>query len=576
MSVLNFLKPYRVTMAVAYFFMLLELAVELAQPMLIANIIDKGIMKKDLNEVFLWGAIMVVISIIAFLGALVGSFYASHTSQSFGYDVRVNVFKKIQAFSFANFNQFPTSSLITRMTNDITQIQNTVFMSMRIMLRAPLLVIFGTISALLVDAKLAFYLVIVIPALVLFLIWAMNKGGKLFRSVQERIDAVNAVMRENLTAIRLIKALLRAPYENKRFTASAEMLKKKTVSALRLMETTMPILLLIMNMSILGILWVGHLQIDTGTTQVGSVVAIVNYALRITGAFTPLSFIIMAFSRARASIQRISKVLDTEIDLKDAGEPMSTVHQPLKGKVTFQNVSFRYPETGSDVLHEMSFDIQPGETVAIMGATGSGKSTLFQLIPRLYDATSGTVCIDDTPIQKFKLDDLRKQIGFVPQEALLFTGSIQENISWGKNDATMDQIIAAAKSAQIHETIIKLPNGYNTKLGQKGVNLSGGQKQRLSIARALVRMPRILLLDDSTSALDLKTEAKLLQALKKYSCTTFIITQKVSTAMEADKILLLKDGTLIEQGAHRELLEISPLYQQIYESQFGKGLLKHA
>lgn len=570
MSVFKYLKLYRITYAIGLFFMFIELVVELTQPVLIAKIIDTGIIKRDLDNVLQWGAVMLGISLISFFGSVIGSFFAAHTSQSFGYSVRVNVFKKIQSFSFANFNQFPTSSLITRMTNDITQIQNTVFMSMRIMFRAPLTVIFGTVMALLIDVKLGLFLAIVIPFLVAFLIWAMNKGGRMFRSVQENLDFVNKVMRENLSAIRLIKALLRASFENKRFTEAADDLKKRTVSALRLMETTMPILVLVMNLSILGILWFGHLQIDTGTVKVGEVVAIINYATRITGAFSPLSFIIMAFSRAKASAGRISKVLEADIDLKDSADS-KPITQKVIGKVTFHRVSFQYPGTDKTVLHNLSFSVFPSETVAILGATGSGKSSLFQLIPRLYDVNDGAVLLDDQDIRKMKLGDLRKQIGYVPQEALLFTGTIRENIAWGKESASEEDIVEAAKHAQIHDTITHLPHGYDTVLGQKGVNLSGGQKQRLSIARALVRHPKILMLDDSTSALDLNTEAKLLKALKDYHCTTFIITQKVSTAMEADHILLIEDGGLLAEGTHRELLDSTPLYQQIYESQLGRG-----
>ncbi|MGV3487326.1 MAG: ABC transporter ATP-binding protein [Tuberibacillus sp.] len=570
MRVFKYLKPLRWTAAIALFFMLVELMVELFQPLLIAKVIDTGIMTKDLGNVLYWGSIMLGISLVSFIGSIIGSFFAAHTSQSFGYSVRIHVFKKIQSFSFANFNQFPTSSLITRMTNDITQIQNTVFTSLRIMLRAPLTVVIGTVMALLVDVKLGLFIAVVIPFLIIFLIWAMNKGGRMFRTVQEKLDFVNRVMRENLSAMRLIKALLRADFENKRFTEAADDLKKRTISTLRLMETTMPILILVMNLSIIGVLWFGHLQIDTGDVKVGEVVAIINYATRITGAFSPLSWIIMLISRAMASAGRISKVLEADIDLKDsdASLPMS---RDFKGKVSFENVSFLYPGTDKMVLRQMSFVVQPGETVALMGATGSGKSSLFQLIPRLFDVTDGAVLLDDQDVRHMKFSDIRRQIGYVPQEALLFTGTIRENIAWGKEDANIDEIIEAAKNAQIHETIIHLPNGYDTILGQKGVNLSGGQKQRLSIARALIRRPKILMLDDSTSALDLKTEAQLLSALKEYHCTTFIITQKVTTAMEADHILLIEDGELLDEGTHNELLKQSSLYRKIYESQLGRG-----
>lgn len=576
MKILSFLKPYRIAVAVGLVLMLVELSVELLQPLLMAKIIDAGILAKDLSTVMKWGGIMVGISLMAFLGGVINSFFASHVSQSFGYDVRISLFKKIQSFSFTNFNQFPTASLITRMTNDITQIQNTVFMSLRIMLRAPLSILGAAILALVVDFKLGLYLAVVIPLLILFLIWAMNKGGRLFRTVQEKLDGVNSVMRENLIGMRLIKALLRRSHELKRFTTASDNLKKQTVSALRLMETTAPVLLLVMNLGILGVLWLGNIQVNNGEAQVGEVVAIVNYATRITASLSPLSFIIMAFSRAKASSRRVMNVLETEIDLVDSEEPTPSSFPAIDGKVVFERVSFHYPNTVPPVLTEISFVAQPRQTVAILGATGSGKSSLFQLIPRLYDVDDGAVLIDDQDVRTMKLESLRKKMGFVPQEALLFTGTVRENIAWGKENASMEEIIEAAKASQIHETICKLPKQYETKLGQKGASLSGGQKQRLSIARALVRKPRLLLLDDSTSALDLKTEAKLLQALRKYTCTTLIITQKISTAIEADKILLLEDGKLLTEGTHSDLLGKSLLYQQIFQSQFGKEELAHA
>lgn len=554
--------------------MLTELFVELLHPLLMAKIIDDGILKEDLGVVIKWGGIMVGMSLLAFISGIVNSFYASHVSQSYGFDLRKGLYGKIQAFSFANFNKFSTPSLITRMTNDVTQIQNTIFMGLRIMLRAPLLIIGGVVMALIVNVKLALFLLITVPLLFFFLMWVMNKGWFLFRAVQERLDGVNGVMRENLVGIRLIRAFMRRDHEEKRFRDANDELMEKTVSALRLMETTMPLLLLLMNASIIAILWFGSLHINTGGAQVGEVVAIVHYAMRITSALSIFSWIVMAFSRARASARRITEVLDTEIDLVDR-ETVGKNSRISSGKLEFENVSFTYPETDTAVLENISFVAEEGETVAVLGATGSGKTSLFQLIPRLYDVSEGRVLIDGQDLTTLKMEDVRKQIGYVPQEALLFTGSVKNNIAWGKENASMEEIIEAAKDAQIHDTIVRLPLKYDALLGQKGVNLSGGQKQRLSIARALIRKPRILLLDDSTSALDLKTEAKLLQAIRNYTCTTLIITQKISTAMEADKILLLEDGRLIEEGTHEELLEHSSLYKAIYKSQYGEEANRH-
>ncbi|MED3890788.1 ABC transporter ATP-binding protein [Peribacillus frigoritolerans] len=565
----SFLKPYWLLIILALSLMIIELGVELLQPLFIAKIIDDGILQKDLSVVIKWGSVMVGLSVFSFLGGIVNSFTASHVSQSFGHDVRTSLFGKIQAFSFANLNNIPTSSLITRMTNDVTQLQNTVFMGLRIMARAPLIVIGGAIMAIAVDLKLSLVLVISIPVLVFFLGWVMKRAAKLFKLVQKKLDNVNGVMRENLIGMRLIKAFLRKEHEIGRFDDANEELKRKTVSSLRLIETTMPVLMLVMNVAILIILWLGSEFITTGDIQVGEVVAIVNYATRIAASLSVFSWLIMVISRAKASAERVTEIFETSIDI-DEGKAESKSGAVNGGGIKFLDVSFRYPGTETPILKNLTFSIDPGESLAIIGATGSGKTSLFQLIPRLYEVESGSIQIDGQDLKDIPLNSLRNRIGYVPQEALLFSGTIKNNVAWGKEGASMEEIMAAAMHAQVHETVMKLPKQYETQLGQKGVNLSGGQKQRLSIARALVRKPRILLLDDSTSALDLKTESKLLAALKDYTCTTLIITQKISTAMEADKILLLERGQVLALGKHQDLMQTSDLYRKIVRSQFGE------
>ncbi|MBH0166975.1 ABC transporter ATP-binding protein [Fictibacillus sp. 7GRE50] len=573
-KVFSYLKAYRVAIGVALFLTLTELGVELLQPLIMAKIIDDGILKSDLSVVKYWGAVMFGLALVAFAAGIANSFFSAHVSQNYGFDIRRRVFEKVQSFSFVNFNKFPASSLITRMTNDVTQLQNTVFMSLRIMLRAPLLLAGGVIMSLIVNWKLALVLVVLLPFLLFFLKWVLQTAGSMFRDVQDKLDGVNRVMRENLMGMRLIKAFLRRDFEKNRFEQVSGELKEKTVSSLRLIEVSIPVLLFVMNIGILFILWFGSRQVSMGSIEVGEVVAIVNYSFRISSVLTIISFIIMAFSRAKASAQRIGEVLDTEIDLV---ESQDTDHS-LKignGAVEFKNVSFHYPESDIPVLRNLTFSVNPGQTLAILGSTGSGKTSLFQLVPRLYDVTEGEVLVDGINVKNYPIETLRKAIGVVPQEAVLFTGSISENIGWGKEGATSDEVVSAAVDAQIHETVQKLPNHYDTRVGQRGVNLSGGQKQRLSIARALLRKPKILMLDDSTSALDLKTEAKLLRALKTYSCTTFIITQKISTAMEADHILLLDDGAVEAWGTHTELMNTSPLYVKIVQSQFGEEDFQH-
>lgn len=568
-----FLKKYRVASITALFMMLIELTVELLQPFLISKIIDEGIVKQDLSVVWLWGGVLVASALFAFIAGISSSFFASHASQGLGYDLRDKLYDKVQSFSYSVFNRFATSSLITRLTGDITQVQDTVFMSLRFMTRVPLLVAGSMIMALIVNVKLGMLLVLTVPVLLLFVFWMMKKASLLFRTVQVRLDGVNGVIQENLTGIRLIRVFVRMSHEINRFAKSSEQLMKGTISALRLTESTMPFILLMMNVGIITILWFGRKDIATGSATMGEVVAVVNYSLRTIGALSALSWIVVTFSRASASAQRIHEVLFTEKDVYESqlDHKDNKVNQKtIEGRVEFDGISFQYPGSGIAVLEDISFTAGIGETIAIMGATGAGKSSLVQLIPILYEQDKGVVRIDGIDTRKLDVSWLRGAIGYVPQEVVLFTGSIRDNIAWGLEDASLAQIKEAARMAQIHDTIVHLPNGYDTMLGQRGVNLSGGQKQRLSIARALVRNPKILILDDSTSALDVGTEAELIVALKSLSCTTFLITQKISSTTSADLILLLDEGRLIERGKHEDLMASSSLYRRIYESQYGE------
>ncbi len=568
LKILSHLIPYRLHMIIAWSLMLIELAVELMLPFFLAKMIDEGIVPQEMDTVVTWGVLMLGLAALSFVAGILNSFYSSHVTFRFGYDIRQRLFEKVQSFSFKNLHHFPTSGLITRFTNDVRMIQNGIFMGLRIMLRAPLLVIGGVVMAFLMNWRISLVFLVSVPLLVCLILLIIKKASPMFTKVQERLDQVNRVMQENLAGIRLIKAFLRKKHEQNRFTGANTELMNKTKTALRLIETSMPVLLFGMNMSLLVIIWYGSVGVQADQAQVGEVVAIVNYALRVSMAITMFGFLTLAFARAKASAERLQTVLDEEIDLLEK-DNISEDRIVQDGKIEFSHVDFSYPETKTTVLEDLSFTIKPKERIAIIGATGSGKSTLFQLIPRLYDPTSGQIKIDGTDVSDYSLDNLRTAIGFVPQAPLLFTGSIFENIRWGKNDATMDEIVQAAKDAQIHETITELPAGYDTKIGQKGVNLSGGQKQRISIARALIRQPKILLLDDSTSALDLKTESKLLQAIRTYECTTMIVTQKIETAKSCDRVLLMDDGRMLAEGSHEELLQTSDLYQKIVESQAG-------
>lgn len=574
-TVFSYVKPYKWPIAIALVLMLIELSVELIQPLIIAKIIDDGIMKEDVSVIWTWGGVMMLMAIIAFLSGATNSFFASHASQSFGFDVRTALFKQVQQFTVATFTKFPTAGLITRLTSDVTMVQNVLFMSLRIMLRAPLLVIGSVIMAFIVNAYLAMFLVIGAPFLIFFLYFMVKKGVSYFALVQVRLDRVNRVLQENLQAVRLVKAYLRGKFESSRFEKVSNLLKMDTVKALRVMEIILPLLLFVMNISLLAVLWFGASEIKSNNAQIGELVAIVNYALRMTGAFSMFAFIIMAFARAKASAERMEEVLLVNKGI-ERDENTGKMYEAAEGEISFHNVTFSYPNSSEPVLKNISFNIKSGEKLAIMGATGAGKSTLLQLIPRFFEASSGSVKVDRKDVNKWSLDQLRQAIGLVPQQSLLFTGSIYQNLAWGKVEASTEELQHAAKQAQIHTSIEQFAKGYDTRVGQKGVNLSGGQKQRLSIARALVRKPEILLLDDSTSALDVKTEAALWEALDKEEATMVVVTQKIRTAKGADRVLLLDNGEIAAYGSHEELLETSKLYRQIAESQQEQEVPAHA
>lgn len=538
---------------------------------MMSKVIDDGIIAGNMQAMLIWGGILLGTTLLAFIIGIIGSFYSAHVSQNFGFDLRQSLYERVQRMSFHTFSQFQEASLMTRMTNDVTQVQNAVFMGMRIMLRAPLLVIGSIVMAFIINPSLAVYLLIALPILAIFLGWVMQRNNKLFRLVQDKLDHVNRVMQQSLMGVRLIRVFGRMDHENNRFEQQNKQLKDRTIATLRLAELSLPIVLIVVNGCILIILWVAREQMITGKyVTVGDIVAIVNYAMRIAGALSMISMIVTNISRAAASMNRIDEVFQAANDDSVTSDE-DTQHKQsistIKGHIHFSNVNFSYPQSELQTLHNISFEVDEGEMLAIMGSTGSGKSSLLQLIPRLYEANEGVITVDHRPLTDYSFHQLRSNIGYVPQEVLLFTGTVTENIRWGKRDATMDEVIHATKMAQIHDTIIRLPQGYDTLIGQKGVNLSGGQKQRMSIARALVRKPQILLLDDCTSALDVETENKLLAAVRQLSCTVFLVTQKMSSTAIADRILIVDDGKLIAHDQHEQLLISSPLYQKIYQSQ---------
>ncbi|MCF6139042.1 ABC transporter ATP-binding protein [Pseudalkalibacillus berkeleyi] len=569
-KVFSYLPTYKISVSVALSLMILELIVELFQPLIMAKIIDEGIVTKDMDVVLIWGGVLLGVSLIAFAAGITNSYFAAHASQGVGHDLRRDLFQKVQAFSSKHFQTFSTPGLVTRLTNDVTQVQGVLFMLMRIAMRAPLFIIGGIVMSFVVHPGLATILLLSVPIMLLFLFFILKKGMVLFRKVQERLDRINTVIRENLAGIRLIKGFNRGAYEEKRFKGVNRTLMDENKKALWVMEVAMPVVMLGMNVVIILILWFGAMQLDMNTVQAGELVAVINYATKIMFTFTVFTFLIMNYSRGSASAKRIEGVLEeTTGPLHAPGEDLKPA---FNGGIRFENVTYQLINQQT-VLRNISFTIHPGETVGILGETGSGKTTLLNLIPRLLEHTEGKILIDETNINDVNIEYLRSRMSIVPQEAHLFSGRIVDNIRWGKEDATENEVVQAAKDAQIHDFIESLPEGYETLLGQKGVSLSGGQKQRLSIARALVRDPDILILDDSTSALDAHTEKRLLTMLKEKACTVILVAQKISSVRNADQILIIDDGEFIGIGNHHDLLRSNPYYQSVYESQMEEDVI---
>ncbi|ACI19218.1 ABC transporter ATP-binding protein [Dictyoglomus thermophilum] len=575
-KLLKFLKPYTYAVVLAPLLMLVEVVCDLYQPTLLARIVDQGILKNNFQVIWNTGLIMIGIALIGMVGGIGCTVFASIASQNFGRDLRNELFKKVQKFSFHNIDKFKTSSLITRLTNDVVQLQTLVMMSLRIMVRAPLLFIGGIIMAISLNKNLSFIFLLSIPILILLFLFIMKKSFPLFSEVQKRIDYVNNVVRENLVGIRVVRAFRREDYEKERFRYANSALMNAVIKAIMLMIIAMPLFMLVMNLSILAVLWFGGLLVEKGNMQVGEVMAYINYMTQILFSLMMIGNILMFISRASASASRVVEVLDEKIDIEDKKDSDT---RPIEtGKVKFEHVYFSYSKDREPVLVDIDFEVKAGEIIGIIGTTGSGKSTLVNLIPRLYDVTSGRLLVDGRDVRSINLKVLRSAISMVPQDTILFSGTIKENICWGKEDATDEEVIKAAKLAQAHDFIINLPDGYDTVIGERGVTLSGGQKQRIAIARALIKNPKILILDDATSAVDFVTEQKIIKGLKEImkNCTTFLIAQRVSTMMNADKIIILDKGRIVGFGTHYELLERNPIYQEIYKSQIDEEVVKHA
>ncbi|MDA2451181.1 ABC transporter ATP-binding protein [Bacillus cereus] len=568
-KLLQYLKPYMFFAIIGPLFMVLEVAMDLIQPTIMQHIIDVGIANRDLNYVIKMGLLMIGAAALGLVGGLGCMMYSTKAAVNFATDMRKDVFAKIETFSSNNRDSFGTGKLLTIVTNDITSIQSAMTMTLRVLVRGPLLFM-GSIIIVFVTARELFpILLVVVPILLLAIILIASKASGTFKKVQEALDKVNTKLQENLSGVRVIKAYVRQKYEIAQFGNVNTNLTKINIRAVQLISLMMPIIMLVVSGGIVATLWIGGEKVFNGTLQVGAILAFINYLNIILMSLMSISMVFIQIARAFPSADRVQQVLNTEVDIISAANAIEP--EKIEGNIEFKNVSYSYTKNNEYILKDISFSIQKGEKVGIIGSTGSGKSTLAKLLPRLYDVDQGEICIDGIDVKTYDLQKLRASIGFVPQKALLFSGSIEENLRYGKENATHDELEVAAASACATEFINKLEESYRYNLTQGATNLSGGQKQRVSIARALVRKPPILILDDSTSAVDAKSEATIQTALKtKYKgTTTLLIASKISSIMDADKILVLDNGELVGNGTHEQLLERSEVYQEIYLSQGG-------
>ncbi len=565
---ISYMVPYRVAAIAAPLLMALEVAMDLAQPRLLQNIVDIGIANNDLDTIMNTGLIMVLVAIIGMIGGVGCTVYATRAALNFGTDIRADVFRTVQRFSFSQLDRLQTGSLVTRLTNDVEQVQEAAAMFLRILVRAPLLVLGSLIMAVITSPKLSLLLVAIAPLLIIIFAVIMGRARGLFTAVQERLDRVNNVMLENLAGVRVVKAFVRSAFACERFRYDNEALMNTMIAAMTLVAGVMPMMMLLVSLGVAGVVWFGGIQVNAGELQVGQILAFINYLMQMLASLMMVGMLVMRVARADASAERVLDVLESEPEMHDPPSPVSL--PAVAGSIEFHNVGFSYgSDGGRPVLRAVSFTCERGDTVGIIGSTGSGKSTLVSLIPRLYEVSEGRVLVDGVDVRDTTRGQLRHAVAIVMQETTLFSGSVRDNICYARPDASNDEVEDAAKLAQAHDFIAGFPDGYDTVLGQRGVNLSGGQKQRLALARALICRPSILIMDDCTSAVDAATEARILNALAHWShqCTRMVITQRISSIMAADRILILDDGEIVGNGSHQQLLAESDIYREIVQSQ---------
>ena len=567
----SYILPYKSAFILGPLMMVTEVLGEILLPKFMSMIINHGVAQKDGGYILKMGLVMAITSFLMAAGGILGAYFAAKASISFTSDLRRDLFARVQQFSFKNIDTFSTGSLVTRLTNDIQQVQNLIMMGLRMMLRAPGMFLGALVMAFWMNAELAAVILVVIPLLTAAIVWILRTAYPRFTAMQKALDTLNSGIQEVLTNVRVVKSFVREDYEEKRFADTNRELKEAGLRALKIVIATMPVMMFAMNVTTLAVVWFGGNLIIGGRMAVGDLTAFTTYIVQILMSLMMLSMVFLQSSRAMASIRRIDELLDEPIDLSDENASQKD-RKVEKGRVEFKDVSFSYREGGEPVLSHISLTAEPGETIGILGATGSGKTSLVQLIPRLYDVTEGSVRVDGIDVREYSLKNLRDGVGMVLQKNVLFSGTIEENLRWGDETATEEEVRRAAVYAQADSFVNSFAEGYKTEMGQGGVNVSGGQKQRLCIARALLKKPKILILDDSTSAVDTATEAAIRTAFREdlKDTTKFIIAQRLSSLEYADRILVLEDGRIIGEGTQEKLLASCEAYREIYETQYGK------
>lgn len=574
----KYITPYLGAFLMGPLMMLTEVAGEVALPKLMSLIINNGVAGRDTGYILKTGLLMAAVVVCMAVGGILGSYFAAKASINFTADLRRDVFKKVQQFSFANIDSFSTGSLVTRLTNDIQQVQNVLTMGLKMALRAPGMFVGALFMAFMMNGRLAAILLVVIPLLSLAIGLILKTAFPRFEAMQKKLDRLNSGIQESLTNVRVVKSFVREDFEIGKFSGLNQDLRDSGMRALKIVIATMPVMMLAMNVTTLAVVWYGGNLIIGGSMPVGDLTAFTTYIVQILMSLMMLSMVFLQSSRARASLKRITEVLDTVVDLNDDQAARKELRVE-KGSVEFKDVSFGYGKGGGDrVLEHISFKAEPGQTIGIIGATGSGKTSLVQLIPRLYDVTEGAVLVDGVDVRDYSLKNLRNGVGMVLQKNVLFSGTIEENLRWGDEDASREELVKAAVNAQADGFVTAFKNGYHTEIGQGGAGVSGGQKQRLCIARALLKKPKILILDDSTSAMDTATEAAIRESFKNElkDTTRIIIAQRISSVQDADRILVLDDGKIIGSGTHEELLRTCRAYEEIYATQIGENRAEEA